>query len=492
MIPKLQFGRDFQGILDYLVENRDHQLLDARGVSSLDAAPDEMALTAALSERARSVVAHASVSAALSDGVLPTATWLLILNAMEAELGLVGHQRIVVRHEDHDYDHIHVFWCTVSPETGQTPPKRWFLCKGAEIDGIGELALTAEQVESIPAEHRVRGSWNRRALMRMQQVARRLERELGLRQLRTPREMAAARVHGEQRPVQGDRQHREQRTGARTLLDQADAIRGALDSPNWSSARSALAKLGLAFEPAYRKRRDMEVVSGLVIYDPNDPASRIVASALDVAGRKYGLRQIEKRHEPGALSIDEWWPQRSAEPNTPDTAAATDPDRALREQFALERARHRIAERKKASERLELKARHRREARAVRARLMQDRQKAAQALPAALRKDFNARYSRSVRQPELEKLAERQKRERLTLRRTRFPTWLEYAAKTKPRTRPSTINRIAELPRTVTDLGFKEFADRKTRERIDREAEERDNAAIGQSIARTRSSGPTR
>lgn len=426
MIPTITYGGDFSGIVEYLTVHRDHDVLGLRGVSTIAMAAEEMALTAALSVRVKSPVAHLSLSAAIEDGVLDCSAWMNIADATEAELGLVGHQRVVVRHRDKGYDHIHAFWCTVSQDSGQTPERRWFLAKGATNIGVGALALMAEQVEDVPADQRVWSSWNHRALIRLQQLCRTLEKELGLRQLRAPREIAAAREQGEARTADAQRTHREERTGARRLIELAVQIRGALDASTWQETWRMLGQIGVGLEPAFRtSKAHGQSVSGLVVYDLSDPGNRVPASQFDMPGRKYGLRQIEKRRSDGALTIDEWWPERGLASFNIDRSQRDDRQR-LRDQYDLIRQRHSATERDKAVLRRKLAARHLRERKAKAKSLMQERRAIAMTLPVDQRRAFYSIFSRFVRLQEMTAMAKAHAEEAAPLRRSRTVTWKDF------------------------------------------------------------------
>src|SRR5690606_31557312 len=98
----------------------------------------------------------------------------LAVDRHEETLGLRKHQRVVVRHNDKQYDHVHVFWCTIAAETGQTPPKQWFLKKGCAVQSVGPHALSDTQVAAIPATDRARRTYDFRALARCQDTCRQL------------------------------------------------------------------------------------------------------------------------------------------------------------------------------------------------------------------------------------------------------------------------------------------------------------------------------
>lgn len=255
MIPEIKFGRDFGGLVNYLIDQRDHEVLDIRGVSSIDMAAQEMALVASMARRAKSVVMHCSLSAAIEDGQLAATDWRQIVDEIDSEFDLRNHQRVIVRHKDKDYDHVHIFWCTVNPDTGQTPPKQLFLAKGVKVAGLGDFALTPKQAASLAKDQTVRGSFNRHALYRLQNFCRRFERKLGLRRLRTPREMAADRMSRQSRGPSGSQTHRAERTGSPLLLERAPAIRSALDEPDWPRAQRRLAAIGIGLRPAFRSSK---------------------------------------------------------------------------------------------------------------------------------------------------------------------------------------------------------------------------------------------
>ena len=238
MIANVTYGDDFSGLLEYLVEHRDHEVLDLRGVSSVELAADEMAVVAASAQRAQKVVMHVSVSAAPGDGNLTPDVWMLAAARIDAEFGLDGRQRVIVRHRDKDYDHVHIFWCVVGDD-GRAPPHRRFLAKGVKIDGLERFALTPDQVKKLAPEQVVRGSYNRYALFRLMELCRDLERDLKLTKVRGHKEVKAAQMAGEPHRRRGEDQHRHTRTGTEPLMLRADAIRLALDEQNWPGAEQA-------------------------------------------------------------------------------------------------------------------------------------------------------------------------------------------------------------------------------------------------------------
>ena len=425
MIPNITWGADFAGLVEYLVENRDHEVLDLQGVSAVEFAADEMAAVAALSHRAKNKLLHLSLSAAYQDGKLSRDQWLKAVASIERAFGLSGHQRVVVRHRDKTHDHVHVFWCTISLETGFTPPKGWFLKKGCAVEGIGPHALNDSQLKSVRAEDRARRTYDFRALSRCQDICRQLERQMGLRQLRTPQQAAAARLAGEQKAPSAGQKKRAERIGSVPLIHRADEIRHALDTRDWPSKHCAIVALGLDFEPAYRTTRNGAELRGLVIFDPADPANRMAASDLDTPDRKYGWRRLEDRHHDCAAGLEIWWPERE-----PIVAVAaleqSSAKRGLRDQFDLLRAEHVLVEREKEQRRKNLRSKQKQERAAKREALMRRRKAKASELLPSQRRAFYARFSREVSGPELAQLNDRHKQAAHNLARARAPSWIEF------------------------------------------------------------------
>lgn len=442
MIANITRGADFAGLVHYLVDNRDHELLDLQGVSSVDAAASEMAAVASLSSRARSPLLHLSLSAAHEDGSLSREQWLFAVNAVERELTLGGHQRVVVRHCDKQHDHVHIFWCTVDIGTGQTPPKLWFLRRGAKARGVGTHAIPPERLPDIPEAERARRTFDFRALMRVQSLCRQLERHLGLRRLRSPHEAARWReAHGPS-PDQARAERRAQRVGSIALLDLADEIRAALDRPSWALKRSALADLGLDLEPVYRVTKAGDELRGLVIVDAADRGNRIKASDLDTTQLRYGLQQIEKRLEPGVERLMQWWPKRASEVPLPRRERSDDAD--LRQRFRLLQAEHRIAEMQRAAARKALRARQKLELARARQTLTRQRKAHAATLAPRERRAFYRQFSK-VRAETLNAIIVRYRNEAAALARVAKPTWQMFLAAERPGLVPS-IRRPSPPP----------------------------------------------
>ncbi|MDG2511067.1 relaxase/mobilization nuclease domain-containing protein [Sphingobium yanoikuyae] len=428
MIPEIKFGRDFGGLVNYLIDQRDHEVLDIRGVSSIDMAAQEMALVASMARRAKSVVMHCSLSAAIEDGQLAATDWRQIVDEIDSEFDLRNHQRVIVRHKDKDYDHVHIFWCTVNPDTGQTPPKQLFLAKGVKVAGLGDFALTPKQAASLAKDQTVRGSFNRHALYRLQNFCRRFERKLGLRRLRTPREMAADRMSRQSRGPSGSQTHRAERTGSPLLLERAPAIRSALDEPDWPRAQRRLAAIGIGLRPAFRSSKtNGDKVVGLILFDLTDPQNSIKASQLDGDGRRYGLVQIEKRRKSGTPTLGEWWPTAAATVPAPESATDID-ETSIRDDFEAYRARCLHQRREASVRRKQLKEQYAKDRKAVAKALMEKRRQQAQSLAASARRAFYAYFSTHVRGPRMAKLDGELRNALRALRLPRVMQWHEFIA----------------------------------------------------------------
>lgn len=443
MIPSISWGDNFAGLADYLIEHRDHQLVDLRGVSSIENAPREMEEAALASSRVRKPAMHLSFSAAVEDGVLADALWLDLLDEVDCEFDLVDHQRVVVRHRDKGYDHIHAFWCTVDHQTGQCPPKQMFRTRGAPMPERDQRALSADVVAQLPTDAVIRGAFNRFALSRLMTICRAFEIAKGLRRLRDRKSAAAARTAGEPRPVRHDDRHRAERTGRTSITAAADVIRHALDQPDYASMRAALNQAGFDFEPVRRLRKDGSVeFRGLAIIDMIDPGNRASASAFDTPERRYGLRQIEKRHVSGAEPIEAWWPtweEHGVERNTsyPDVDGIYRAYRRLREQ-------HRHDETQRRDRRRRLATKHAEERRVLRAKLMRLRRLRAERLVRGERRAFYGQFARTTRAAIWSRMEHRHAEERATLRRRAMPRWKQFQSERLAKA------RIVERPSAVT------------------------------------------
>lgn len=425
MIANPSWGANFSGLVDYLTENRDHQVLHFEGVSSVENAAEEMEASASLNSRANRKLLHLSLSAAHEDGQLSRDLWLQIVDQQQRALGLVGHPFVVVRHLDTEHDHVHVFWSTISPKTGKTPAKMWFLKKGFATEGLGPQALTNDQLERIPEAHRARRTFDFRALARVQDVCRRLERELNLRRLNTPQEAKAQRLKTWQREAEPGQKKRAERTGSVPLIERSEEIREALNLLTWQSRSDALAAIGLQLNPAIIGTETKSRLRGLTIADVNDPGNKLKASALDTSDQKFGFGSLDKRILKGSPNFEAWWPERTistyCEPNQ-----TADVRSELKEEYDLQVAQHKLDQEERRFQLADLRVRQTRELHAKRRALMKQRKAEASKMPPSSRREFYSQYSHGVRKPELAELDARHKAERLPLRRMRMPTWHQF------------------------------------------------------------------
>lgn len=116
-----QSSRDAAALAQHLLaaENEEVEVLQLWGVVtfSLPEALEEMRLVT-LGTRVRRGLYHASIN--LDRGEAPElarAHWLKAADELERRLGMVGHQRAVVRHVKRGRAHVHIVWCRAHPLT---------------------------------------------------------------------------------------------------------------------------------------------------------------------------------------------------------------------------------------------------------------------------------------------------------------------------------------------------------------------------------------
>lgn len=436
MIPTVHAGNDFGGLLDYL-QKPGHSLLEPLDLP-VDQMVEQMKMVAELSARCTRPVKHLTFSAAREDGQLDDATWLKLVDEAERELGLEGHLRIVVRHSDKGYDHIHLFWCTVSAATGHVPPKRWFRIADSEhLPEAGPRALTDPQAASVPAQARKLKSYDAHALTRLQHLCRDFERRHGLRELASPAQAKAARESGTGKIRDRQQGHRAQRAGD-SLMDKADSIRKALDAPTYELRATLLHELGFGMRPALRKLKSgAEDIRGILIYHLGNEANAVAASKFDLADRKYGRGALDKRTAEGAQRYAEWIKVRDRE------ASPARPHRngTLQRKYDQRRTAHRQAEDRKRQAKRVAKERHEAELRDLRAALMVRRGVGAKTLPPSKRRAFYAIFDKRVRAPEMAVTLARHRDELMQVKRGRMPTFAQWK-----RLMLATVNDLVFVP----------------------------------------------
>lgn len=421
MIPKVIAGSDFTGLARYLVEDRAHDLLEPQGVP-LASYIAEMEMVASLSSRCTKPVKHVTFSAAIEDGRLSDQLWLELVNEAEAEFGLTGHQRVIVRHRDKPYDHIHVFWCAVSADTGQTP-KLHFRVADASFPELGPRALSIDQVvQMAPAEFK-RKSYDAHALTRLQHLCRDFEKRNGLRQLATPEQAREARQSGKAPARDQQQQHRIERLG-NSLLDRAEMVRDALDATGWEQRAVKLAALGLSVRPKFVASKNGPRLRGILVHDIANEQNAVAASNFDTASVKYGMAALDKRRDPDTPVFADWWDHRTVSP-TPATQERTGQQICYEE----ERQRHAADEARKARERVAIEQRYKLDERKLRSRLMARRRAEAEQLKADQRRSFYTRYDETVRRPQLDLLHDRRRIELAPLARKRMPSFATWRRK---------------------------------------------------------------
>lgn len=424
MIPKVMAGSDFAGLKRYLVEDRAHDVLEPLGVP-LDSHIAQMQMIAGLSNRCKKPVKHVTFSAAIEDGKLTDALWLQLVDEAEVEFGMAGHRRVVVRHHDKPYDHIHVFWCAVSADTGKTPTLH-FRVADAPFPELGPRALSVEQmVQMAPGEFKSK-SYDAHALLRLQHLCRDFEKQHGLRQLATAEDARAAREAGKRGKALGpdrQQQHRVKRVGD-SLVDRAVQVRAALDAPDWDQRERSLAALGLGVRPAITPLKGGSRLRGIVIHDLTNEQNAVAASAFDTGTVKYGMSALDKRRDPATPAFADWWERRTASP-TPSAQELT----GQQTRYEEERERHAADEARKARERVAIEQRYKLDERELRSRLMARRRAEAEQLKADQRRLFYTRYDETVRRLQLDLLHDRRRFELAPLARKRMPSFATWRRK---------------------------------------------------------------
>jgi hypothetical protein len=237
-------GKSFKGLVSYLETGKDGlqtgrvEWAETRNLPTRDpqVAARMMAATSRLSERTQAPVYHFSVSFALEDNVSRDAM-RRVADGVLRDLGLEKHQAVVTSHRDTAHQHMHFAVNTVHPETGR--------------------------------------AWNKyRDWPRGHESMRRLEKELGLRQVPSPararqQELQDATPRGPE---------------SRSLLDRArqDASPLFRNAKTWGELEGGLAELGMKLKMTGR---------GMVLTDGKE---EVKASDIDPK-RSFSRYRMEQR-----------------------------------------------------------------------------------------------------------------------------------------------------------------------------------------------------
>lgn len=273
-----------------------------------------------------------------------------------------------------------------------------------------------------PAEFK-RKSYDAHALTRLQHLCRDFEKRNGLRQLATPEQAREARQSGKTPSRSQQQQHRIERLGS-SLLDRAEMVRDALDSPGWEQRAVKLAALGLGVRPKFVASKNGPRLRGIVVHDLANEQNAVAASAFDTGTVKYGMSALDKRRDPETPAFAHWWDRRTVSP-TP--AAHERTGQQIR--YEEERQHHAAEEARKARERVAIEQRYKLDERELRSRLMARRRAEAEQLKADQRRRFYTRYDETVRRPQLELLHDRRRVELAALARKRMPSFATWRRK---------------------------------------------------------------
>jgi hypothetical protein len=332
-----------------------------------------MAMVAGERPRVQRPVLHISLSFAPEDA--PKVTDELALSLFEEidlELGLVGHQDVVVRHNDTAHPHYHRSTNIVHPETFDTPPDR------------PNRALTDPTYKRRPSRKRPPRplSWDAFILPRLATICDRFAKKHQLRRVRQPVQSMPDQLVDVRPPVGTLR--REERTGIKSILEQADRLREALGARTWAERDAELRKIGVRLEGAEVTRGGTTLLRGLRLVSRADPANSVKASSL---GSAYGLASLDRSISAGSPDFATWWgaEKRAAGFRQPITPDGIDAPCSLAEiylrRFQLYEDEHRSRRERATIDRKLLKATHCRANAEVTKELAADRKAALTRVP---------------------------------------------------------------------------------------------------------------
>jgi len=217
MIGKQTKGRGFRGLLNYLEEKEEAELIGGNmvGRNARELAA-EFKFSRELNRKVERVVYHASLSLPKHER-LDNKTWNAIAKDYLTRMGFDYNQYAVYRHHDRDHDHIHI------------------IASRIKLDGTC-----------------VHDSWDYR---RSEGVIRRIEKEYGL-------STTITRDQGKRSPTVGEKR-REEQTGEKSVREKLQAAidRVAQSKPTMAKLIESLKQQGINAQVMYTRT---EKVKGIV------------------------------------------------------------------------------------------------------------------------------------------------------------------------------------------------------------------------------------
>lgn len=269
MIIKCTRGRDFAGLIDYLLRRGEHQdrgearIIRMEGVYDERTAAAQMARNAALAPRRMRPVVHMMARAEVG---LSDARYADLACRMVDAAGLAGRPYMAVVH---DNDHVHVVVCEMD-DLGRPPPRIQF------AQALGR-PVTSDEAKAMPKGAVKRRAWDSHLPMRLAKLARQLEVEWGLRKL--PSRSVTIELQ-EPQLLHSQRQRLEAR-GEVALQDRYfDQVRSALALPSWDMRIHALGQHGLNLRVVSSGERKR----GLQLYSISNPRECVKISAFGLGG----------------------------------------------------------------------------------------------------------------------------------------------------------------------------------------------------------------
>jgi hypothetical protein len=415
MIVKTSRGSDFAGLHRYLTEDRDHEIVLMRELTSAAAAAQEMAMVARAKPTVSKPVFHFAVSFAPEDTDRVTdALALELLAEVDEELGLSGHQCLAARHNDTAHRHYHFSYNVVHPVTFERPPDR------------PNQALLDSTFERRP--HR-KGpprplSWDAFMLQRLWAVCDRFAKRHRLRRVGNPLRSENKEEHDQSTRMPAGALRREERTGIKPLLEQKEGIWAALGAGTWEDRQIALQKIGIRIEAAeVPAKAGGSRIRGVRLVSLMDPKNAIKASTL---GAAYGLGALDQTIREGSPPFATWWAkQKTSLVTKPEqtTPSPGDTHQAYLNEFRRYEQQQ-LAARAAATEgRSRLKDKHRKERKKLTREIASERERALAGVPRCFRRVARSFFRARVAAPQRAELGLRQRAELAELRVPRKMGW---------------------------------------------------------------------